>query len=241
MGASLALYCAGLLWNDCFDYATDRRERPWRPLPSGRIGRARACWVAAGLSALGVLLAGHAWPWAASLLGLILFYDGVAKRFAGLGVTVMGCCRGANLLLGVLCSWPQEAQPWPPMALFAAGYMTLYILLVSVVARGEAEAGARVSRPLRVLPVAMTLLFVPLLWLRGQSEALWAPLAACVPLAVLLLVRRPVPEVVGGLIRHLVLLQALWCLLGSGETTLPAALLGCWFAAVLCGRRVAGS
>ena len=36
-GVSLLLYAAGLLWNDYFDFAEDLRDRPDRPLPSGRV------------------------------------------------------------------------------------------------------------------------------------------------------------------------------------------------------------
>src|SRR5262245_28722487 len=35
--ASACLYSAGMVWNDYFDLEQDRRERPFRPLPSGRI------------------------------------------------------------------------------------------------------------------------------------------------------------------------------------------------------------
>src|SRR5829696_5623158 len=50
--ASGCLYLAGMVWNDVFDLAEDRRDRPFRPLPSGRISVRTA--VIIGL----VLLAG---------------------------------------------------------------------------------------------------------------------------------------------------------------------------------------
>ena len=37
--ASACLYSGGMVWNDFFDVEQDRRERPFRPLPSGRISR----------------------------------------------------------------------------------------------------------------------------------------------------------------------------------------------------------
>ncbi len=37
MLASVCLYCGGMAWNDFFDLEQDRRERPDRPIPSGRI------------------------------------------------------------------------------------------------------------------------------------------------------------------------------------------------------------
>src|SRR5438034_11690528 len=35
--ASACLYCGGMVWNDYFDVEQDRRERPFRPIPSGAI------------------------------------------------------------------------------------------------------------------------------------------------------------------------------------------------------------
>lgn len=239
--ASLGLYAAGLLWNDLFDLRIDASERPRRPLPSGRIPCRHALLAALALSALAPLLVLNAWPVAVTLLALILFYDALAKRFAGLGVVTMGACRGVNLLLGVAVACPGGPNVWPPLAWLAAGLMTLYIVGVSIVARNEANPRAKVSRAWRAFPIAMTLLFVPIGWLRG-APMLWAAPAACLPLLPLLLIRRSIPALVGGLIRHLILLQALWCLLATGALwPLPALLLLCALAAALAGRTFAGS
>src|SRR6516165_8850631 len=54
--ASCCLYCAGMVWNDYFDLEQDRRERPERPLPSGRVSLRAAVQLGAGLLAAGVLL-----------------------------------------------------------------------------------------------------------------------------------------------------------------------------------------
>ena len=35
--ASTLLYWSGMVWNDYFDLEQDRKERPGRPLASGRI------------------------------------------------------------------------------------------------------------------------------------------------------------------------------------------------------------
>src|SRR5207249_291792 len=39
MAASGCLYCAGMVFNDVFDLEQDKRERPSRPIPSGRVSR----------------------------------------------------------------------------------------------------------------------------------------------------------------------------------------------------------
>src|ERR1700719_4023050 len=43
--ASSCLYCAGMVWNDYFDYEIDLKERPLRPLPSNRIPRPTAARI----------------------------------------------------------------------------------------------------------------------------------------------------------------------------------------------------
>src|SRR5689334_20957937 len=55
--ASACLYCGGMVWNDFFDIEQDLRERPFRPLPSGRVTRGRAALLGTALLAAGVALA----------------------------------------------------------------------------------------------------------------------------------------------------------------------------------------
>ena len=55
--ASACLYSAGMVWNDYFDRDRDRLERPFRPLPSGRVSPGQAARLGAGLLVAGVLLA----------------------------------------------------------------------------------------------------------------------------------------------------------------------------------------
>src|SRR5262245_59540417 len=90
--ASACLYCGGMVWNDCFDLEQDRRERPFRPLPSGRVTPRDAALFGTGLLAAGMLFAllagwslgGASGRWspvllAGLLVGAILLYDGWLK------------------------------------------------------------------------------------------------------------------------------------------------------------------
>src|SRR6478672_9585894 len=61
--ATSCLYCAGMIFNDFFDVEQDRRERPERPIPSGRVTRRTAGWLGGGLLLAGVLFAAGA-DWA---------------------------------------------------------------------------------------------------------------------------------------------------------------------------------
>src|SRR5262249_29032281 len=117
--ASACLYCAGMVWNDFFDIEQDRRERPFRPLPSGRVtvreaGLFGGILLGAGLvlSLLAGLLLGSRTPvlLAALLVGAILAYDGWLKR-TWAGPLGMGTCRFLNVLLGLsLAPQPEAAR-----------------------------------------------------------------------------------------------------------------------------------
>src|SRR3954463_16773363 len=89
--ASGLLYSSGMVWNDYFDIEQDRRERPFRPLPSGRVSGPAALRLGTGLLAGGwaaAALAGfHAETWdpvpaavGGLLVAAILLYDRWLKR-----------------------------------------------------------------------------------------------------------------------------------------------------------------
>jgi 4-hydroxybenzoate polyprenyltransferase len=109
--ASGCLYSAGMVWNDVFDREEDRRERPFRPIPSGRVSQtaARRLGIAL-LLAGGVLAAAAGWDggqfhWlpatiAGLLVAAIILYEAWAKR-TPLGPVAMALCRFLNVLLGL--------------------------------------------------------------------------------------------------------------------------------------------
>jgi hypothetical protein len=143
--SSTSLYWAGMVWNDYFDLEQDRRERPFRPLPSGRISLATARGLGIGLLAAGVLLAGladwgeeglrwHSLPLAVGLAAAILVYDGGLKR-TWAGPVVMGTCRFLNVLLG-LSVVSGGTGTW---GLAVALVVGLYIIGVTWFARTEAR------------------------------------------------------------------------------------------------------
>src|SRR6478735_5633534 len=55
--ASAALYSSGMVWNDYFDVDQDKKERPFRPIPSGKVSPRRAMLLALTLMAAGLVLA----------------------------------------------------------------------------------------------------------------------------------------------------------------------------------------
>ncbi|MFY1687183.1 SCO3242 family prenyltransferase [Plantactinospora sp. WMMB782] len=103
-GASVLLYWAGMAANDWADRELDARERPERPIPSGRVSPGFALGLSAGLTAAGIGLAGlaggrRALAVAVPLAGAVWAYDLRAKNTAA-GPAVMAACRGLDVLLG---------------------------------------------------------------------------------------------------------------------------------------------
>jgi 4-hydroxybenzoate polyprenyltransferase len=151
---SCCLYSAGMVWNDYFDLEQDKKERPFRPLPSGRIALGAAFFLGVGLFAAGVIFAllagrllslwregdvqgGMVWtPLVLSffLILAILFYDIWLKRTV-FGPIGMGACRFLNVLLGL--SIAGSVASWRNVHL--AAVVGIYIVGVTWFARTEAR------------------------------------------------------------------------------------------------------
>lgn len=109
--SSICLYWSGMVWNDYFDLDQDRKERPGRPIASGRISLRSAFVLATLLMLFGLLGAGLAdffsetqrirsLPIAGAIILCIFLYDGVFKA-TWIGPIMMGLCRFFNILLGL--------------------------------------------------------------------------------------------------------------------------------------------
>ena len=142
--ASTCLYWSGMVWNDYFDVEQDRRERPFRPLPSGKIGLSSAAGLGIGLMVVGLIGAASPGPEGirlgsliiASCLSLtILLYDAWLKR-TWAGPIAMGSCRFLNVLLGLSMA-PEGIEGWCVLLALAVG---IYIAGVTWFARKEAGA-----------------------------------------------------------------------------------------------------
>jgi 4-hydroxybenzoate polyprenyltransferase len=144
--ASACLYLAGMVLNDVCDVEEDRRDRPQRPIPSGRVGYRTARSVGVLLLFIGVALGvtaarpggpSFAWVLPIVLALAIAEYDMWGKR-TFLGPWIMGTCRGLNVMLGVLV-----ASTWATSTIWAAVTVTLYITGVTYFARSEAKESER--------------------------------------------------------------------------------------------------
>jgi UbiA prenyltransferase family len=143
IGSSACFYMAGMALNDYADRDEDARERPTRPIPSGRVTPRFALGLAAGLTATGTALAvgtdgARALALAAPLAGAVWAYDLVLKRTAA-GPPGMSACRSLDVLMGAGTHGVARALP-------AAGVVGAHTAVVTTVSRSEVEgAGARLG------------------------------------------------------------------------------------------------
>jgi 4-hydroxybenzoate polyprenyltransferase len=135
--ASACLYAGGMALNDYADRDTDARERPERPIPSGRISARNALAAAAALTVagLGLSAAGggrRAFVVAVPLAACVWTYDLLAKNHPLSGALTMGSCRALDVLMGAGSGSLRAALP-------AAGVMGGHTVAVTLLSRGEVE------------------------------------------------------------------------------------------------------
>lgn len=167
--ALVLMYIAGMALNDVFDASEDRRERPGRPIPSGRVTAPAACGFALACMAGGLtILALQSRP--ALVLGLVLAaciiaYNWLHQRSAA-SVVLMGACRGLVYLTAAAAfAWPLD---WTIAGTLAAALLA-YVIALSLVARHETRTGHHAGPwTMLVLPIialAPALFIHPMNWL----------------------------------------------------------------------------
>lgn len=163
--ASICLYAAGMVLNDAYDVAEDRRDRPERPLPRGQISLFHAHMAGQSLLVLGLVLAGFSGRHddgfdqqpgrvALALAVAVWLYNIWAKRTA-VGPVVMGMCRGLNVLLGTTVAGVALDE----RALVPAAACALYIGGLTWFARDDARLSRRTH-----LMAAGAIVVVALMW-----------------------------------------------------------------------------
>jgi 4-hydroxybenzoate polyprenyltransferase len=232
LAASSLLYLAGIVLNDYFDREQDARERPFRPIPSGRVSAARAGRLGWAMLAFGIALA-----WATSglaadirpavvatlLAAMVVAYDMALKR-TYVGPVAMGACRTLNVLLGMSTA----PQSWSAVHGALAAGIGLYIAGVTVFARSEARQSGRpqLALGLGVLLAGLALVASLPAWIHGDEWPgvavpprwflFWALLAMLVGWRCVRAIRDPAPATVQSAVRNcifsLVIIDAGACL-----------------------------
>jgi 4-hydroxybenzoate polyprenyltransferase len=250
LGSSSGLYLGGMVFNDLFDRDLDARERPGRPIPSGRVSPRAAAILGSGLVILGLICATlvslPAIEVSVSLAILILAYDGFFKK-TPLGPVAMGGCRFLNIMLGASAA---ESLVWSNPQLVVAIAMGVYVAGVTWFARQESE---RSARPQLVAAATTSHLgvvgLIAIISMIGPSDSqfAWLSLAAvgCVTawidVRLFAAMREPTPRNVQAAVKRMllaiVLLDATMVFWGTGSPILaacvaaliiPAATLGRW-------------
>ena len=169
--AGSLFYVGGMFLNDAFDAEIDARERPERPIPSGRATRRQVFAIGTALlggglallalsAALGSSPSGLALPAAGLATALaVVFYDRFHKGVAW-SPLVMGLCRAGLYVIGALSVSPHL----PELTLLGAGALLLYVVGLTHIARFETASAVG-----RLWPTA--LLFTPVSLTLARAEA----------------------------------------------------------------------
>lgn len=158
--ASLCAYWAGMILNDVVDLEDDRKERPSRPLASGKISPVVAGHIAKGMLLIGPILilavntfhtSSQLWLLSSFAAAVVLSvtalaYNSVLKK-TPLGPILMGLCRSLNILMVgstlLAVNSDVDAAADMPYALWAlSAGIGIYILGVTVYASQEERESA---------------------------------------------------------------------------------------------------
>jgi 4-hydroxybenzoate polyprenyltransferase len=143
--SSVLLYVAGIILNDYFDIEVDRKERPFRPLPSGRIAKHKALLIAI-ISIIAANLLAFVVNWtslviSASITLVIIAYDYRLKHNIITNPISMGSARFLNVILGaspvlggLLVTGHYSLFT---ILLFIALSLFLYVAAISIISRKE--------------------------------------------------------------------------------------------------------
>lgn len=160
--STIGLYGGGVVLNDYFDLAIDSKERPERPIPSGKVSKRSALVLGSLFLGLGVVFAflyqiQSGWI-ALVVVVLILTYNRFAKNHSILGPIFMGMCRGGNLILGM--SLISEINLSDVSLSF---FPILYIAAITMISRDEVHGGKKKS--LVVAGIFYLIVFVSMSWI----------------------------------------------------------------------------
>lgn len=137
IAGAVMVYVSGMVLNDAFDARIDARERPGRPIPSGRVGALRAqvagvAMLCAGTALLAVSGTDTLW-WALLLAGCVLLYNALHAWLPG-AFAIMAACRAMVPVIAALAISPgaEASLLW-----WVAGGLGAYVLALGIAARDE--------------------------------------------------------------------------------------------------------
>ena len=155
------LFCSGMIFNDYFDYSIDKKERSFRPLPSGKLSKSTALLIAIVFLILANIFAffigSDTLLVSLILSSLVFFYNFKLKSFSFLGFLSLSIIRMLNVLLGFsISSFSIEFLQYViPIGIFVFG--------ISILAKNEMKSNLLIYNKLNQIFVLLTISFVSVL------------------------------------------------------------------------------
>ncbi|HEX7274002.1 MAG TPA: UbiA family prenyltransferase [Nitrososphaeraceae archaeon] len=140
---SILLYCVGLVLNDLFDYEVDKKERPNRPLASGKVTKKVAIILVTILAAisliLSLLVSVTTFSISVLLLVIIFGYDKYLKNTLA-GPFTIAAARVTNIILGTTVNINGlENFPQNVLLMLILTITFVYVSLVGFLSRYEVQ------------------------------------------------------------------------------------------------------
>ncbi len=153
---SIFLYCVGLVLNDLFDYNIDKKERPDRPLASGRISRKVAIVLVTIFSvialSLSLLVSVPTFGISLVLIALIFGYNKYLKNTQA-GPFTIAAARVMNVMLGTSASLNNiDSFPQFVILVFVLTITFVYVSLIGFISKYEVQ-GFSENIKLYLIPV----------------------------------------------------------------------------------------
>jgi 4-hydroxybenzoate polyprenyltransferase len=153
---SIFLYCVGLVLNDLFDYNIDKKERPDRPLASGKISRKVAIVLVTIFSvtalSLSLLVSVLTFGISLVLIALIFGYDKYLKNTQA-GPFTIAAARVMNVMLGTSASFNSiDSFPQFVILVFVLTITFVYVSLIGFISKYEVQ-GFSENIKLYLIPV----------------------------------------------------------------------------------------
>lgn len=155
------LFCSGMIFNDYFDLKTDKKERPNRPLPSGKISKHNALFLGIIFLILAnffAYVAGYNSLVISLIMTIVIIsYNYKLKSISFLGIFNLSLIRFLNVLLGfsIITIDFEIIQYAIPVGIFVGG--------ISILARNEVGLITIISKKLNKIFILITIGYVAVL------------------------------------------------------------------------------
>jgi 4-hydroxybenzoate polyprenyltransferase len=161
---SILLYCVGLILNDLCDYSIDKKERPDRPLASGKVSRRAAIGLVVTFSSLALALSFiiniTTFVISSILLITIFGYDKILKKTRA-GPFTIGAARVMNVLLGASVDFGNiGSYPQFIILTFVLSMTFVYVSLIGFISRYEVHEFPKDSKLLLIPAIVAAIIFL---------------------------------------------------------------------------------